>query len=351
MHDQLRGDHDHEGGGGGTRRAPGKRTLTAQLPAARRREDAASDVADAGAHDEAEDERDEAAHDAVGFDDEPDDDPFAMHLLGASAGPTASAASVQRKPDRHNPHVTSNAQTESSVRPGVDFAERNPDTFELVRNARRFTFDERGRRYRRDTLPARRRNGEPTTVAVNAAPPRVLNGVTYILVHAGAKGAAWMDKRALGAQARRVTAEAKRLVDHEWHRDISDEDLAKARRDRRAFRPTYDRSRTFAPFDHIRPDKPAGDDRIDHYLGKHGVYNVCLNLPSSDAPPVAVDVVLPGHTFFVLRHAEVKTYRALGQPRDHGTMTWVFGFLGYVHGGRMEPNPRRCGWVPLVVVQ
>lgn len=79
-------------------------------------------------------------------------------------------------------------------------------------------------------------------------------------------------------------------------------------------------------------------------------YNICMNLPQNDAPPVAVDIANPGDHFFV---PPGKTFRReiciYGKKRrdSNQLQTWVYGFVAKKQGGKFVPDTSRAGWVPL----
>ncbi|MBA3821111.1 MAG: hypothetical protein H0X17_19660 [Deltaproteobacteria bacterium] len=84
-------------------------------------------------------------------------------------------------------------------------------------------------------------------------------------------------------------------------------------------------------------------------------YNVTMNLPQADAPPVAIDVVAPGDFFFVVRGKQFQREIAIYAPRAKQSkrrQTWVYGFVAKQDtAGRPTPDKARFGWVPLRCVK
>jgi hypothetical protein len=79
-------------------------------------------------------------------------------------------------------------------------------------------------------------------------------------------------------------------------------------------------------------------------------YNICMNLPQSDAPPVAVDIANPGDHFFVppgsTFRREISIY-GKGRRDSNQLQMWVYGFVAKKQGGKFVPDTSRAGWVPL----
>ena len=87
-----------------------------------------------------------------------------------------------------------------------------------------------------------------------------------------------------------------------------------------------------------------------------GQVNLCMNLPSKHAPPVAIDVLLPGQMFFVPNEKDhkvpskyVREIAIYGHNANKTSLAevWVFGFVGK---SATEPDESRAGWLPLRVV-
>jgi hypothetical protein len=87
-----------------------------------------------------------------------------------------------------------------------------------------------------------------------------------------------------------------------------------------------------------------------------GQVNLCMNLPSQHAPPVAIDVLLPGQVFFVPNEPDhkvpskyVREIAIYGHNANKTKLAevWVFG---YVAKTATEADPSRSGWLPLRVI-
>jgi len=87
-----------------------------------------------------------------------------------------------------------------------------------------------------------------------------------------------------------------------------------------------------------------------------GQVNLCMNLPSKHAPPVAIDVLLPGQMFFVpnepghkVPSQYVREIAIYGHNANKTTLAevWVFGYVGL---SATAPDKSRFGWLPLRVV-
>jgi hypothetical protein len=87
-----------------------------------------------------------------------------------------------------------------------------------------------------------------------------------------------------------------------------------------------------------------------------GQVNLCMNLPSKHAPPVAIDVLLPGQMFFVpnepghkVPSKYVREIAIYGHNANKTTLAqvWVFGYVGL---SATAPDKSRFGWLPLRVV-
>lgn len=88
-------------------------------------------------------------------------------------------------------------------------------------------------------------------------------------------------------------------------------------------------------------------------IAQAAYYNVCMNLPQSDAPPVASDIAHPGDRFFVLQGATFRRSVSIFEPgksTSNRVQTWVYGFVGTKAGKRWVPDHSRRGWVPLRVL-
>lgn len=107
---------------------------------------------------------------------------------------------------------------------------------------------------------------------------------------------------------------------------------------------------------YIRPGQKSSEDKVRHYLqrkvGTRNYYNVSLNLPQPDAPPVAADFAKPGDHFFVPNGKENLFERQVGVFKKKARKTaskfsWVYGFLAKSDGhGGFVPDRKRRGWVP-----
>jgi len=114
-------------------------------------------------------------------------------------------------------------------------------------------------------------------------------------------------------------------------------------------------------------------DNVEHYLDKDerkpgfdangqptgqnvtvSFVAICMNLPEHGTPPVAIDTVRSGESFYVLRdpsfHRQVPVYEN-GAHHSDLLQTWVFGHVGMRDAhGHLAPDPHRRGWVPLRVL-
>jgi len=96
--------------------------------------------------------------------------------------------------------------------------------------------------------------------------------------------------------------------------------------------------------------------KSDYLEEPDGKVNLCQSLPGGHAAAIAIDVLMPGQFFFVPNEShdqlpsqyvrEVAVYKH-GAGTTKEREVWVFGFVGK---GAGEPDPSRCGWLPLRVI-
>lgn len=113
---------------------------------------------------------------------------------------------------------------------------------------------------------------------------------------------------------------------------------------------------------HEVPTHWAGASEGSTSARMRAYYNISMNLPSNTdgdrVAPVAIDTAVPGDSFFVapdkIFHQEIAIYdprhkdesRKKARKTTH-RQTWVFGHVGKVVNGKVEPDEARRGWVPL----
>ena len=79
-----------------------------------------------------------------------------------------------------------------------------------------------------------------------------------------------------------------------------------------------------------------------------------MNIPAPKTPPIAIDTLQAGQSFFVMRektfHRQVPVFEN-GKHKSNLLQMWVFGHVGMRdHSGKLVPDPDRRGWLPLRVL-
>jgi len=118
------------------------------------------------------------------------------------------------------------------------------------------------------------------------------------------------------------------------------------------------------------PGQKDGDD-LPHYLTKdireqafdangaqvqgqrvtRSLVSLVMNLPERDTPPIAIDTLLAGQSFFVMKDSSFHRDSPLylnGKRHTNVLEKWVFGYVAMQDAhNRLRPDPNRRGWVPL----
>ncbi len=183
-----------------------------------------------------------------------------------------------------------------------------------------------------------------------------------VLCWFGVQGSAWMPIASLAddaGQKSEITKSVNKLA-KKWEPAVASTKGAK----RLTFRPVSDPIGKADDYDRenyiLGHQSGVGNNAEDYVLRNAPVaptdpkqryyYNVCMNLPQNDAPPVATDIANPGDHFFV---PPGRTFRReiciYGKSRrdSNQLQMWVYGFVAKKSGGKWVPDTTRAGWVPL----
>lgn len=173
------------------------------------------------------------------------------------------------------------------------------------------------------------------------------------------------------ATAKWSPAEAKgqNLEFDEYIFIVDDVSRSDNKRDLRYIMPRQDTTENRVK-DYLAHDKGPGGRTANNYAGCDGVIRppvqdlprsgryqyigISQSLPQADAPPVFIDFVLPGASFFVPKgkdfHREIGIYHA-EKPTTNIRQMWVYGFIGQIDGPEEQhashADRSRFGWVPL----
>ena len=216
-------------------------------------------------------------------------------------------------------------------------------------------------------MPARRWSSRPTAVALNASETTLLKvGNTTercVLVWASVQGSAWIPISSLADNAQEAT-EIQHSVDKlakKWSPAVASTSGTR----RFKFRPLGDKIATPDDYDktnYILGHQSGTGNNVEDYLqrfapdgvgGERHYYNICMNLPQNDAPPVAIDIANPGEVFFVKKGRNFQREISIFNKSARATVQlqkWVYGFIGKQVGNKWVPDPTRVGWVPLRVL-
>jgi hypothetical protein len=220
-----------------------------------------------------------------------------------------------------------------------------------------------------------------TRILANPSEPKKLHidGKDHlcVLTWAGVQSAAWMKvddlvhghQIAHAAHARAVKEDPKalshdpdKLMHHTNHYVIRNDDVGEAN----PGDAPHDKDRVLAAGAH-------DGDNLSHYLAKHHTkpafdaqgqptdkvvsrswVAVCMNLPEGNSPPIAIDTVLAGESFFAMKdakfHRETPVFEN-GARKAKLLEKWVFGHVAMRDAhGKLIPDPNRRGWVPFRVL-
>jgi hypothetical protein len=190
-------------------------------------------------------------------------------------------------------------------------------------------------------------------IRINPAAPRTIRGHTYILVWADSDGSAWIRVDKIAKKRTRFKKQLLKQVRRKAARLMPDK--APGGFVRRKFLGVVIAPESIPG--HILPSQQdPHKNRFDHYLGvEKGYFNICGNLPQRNAPPVAIDIAMPGDAFFLAKGNGMPRKVPIFQFQSHALWgapeTWVFGCLAREVNGTKMPDPRRRGWVPLKALE
>jgi hypothetical protein len=229
-------------------------------------------------------------------------------------------------------------------------------------------------------------NGNVKRLLMNPSMPRelVINGQPEMCVFTWIDGmtAAWIPVDQLEGSRKQIL-NAARTRAHRWDPALVSHDPQKILKHSKHYiirndavgQATKADEHTVANIDHPRVlDAGAkGGNNVSHYLNKdirkmgfdasgkaigknvtRSVVALNMNLPAPDVPPIAIDTLQAGQSFFVMRektfHRQVPVFEN-GKHKSSLLQMWVFGHVGMRdHTGKLVPDPDRRGWVPLRVL-
>ena len=228
-------------------------------------------------------------------------------------------------------------------------------------------------------------SGKDVRLLANPSTPRMLNieGKDHlcVLTWAGTASSAWMkvddlvDGHQIAAVARsrghredpHATSHDPGKLLHQTKRYVIRNDgVGEMAPGDQTGSPNHEQDKVFGP------GAKSGDD-LPHYLTKdarkpgfaadgsqlgqdvtRSYVALCMNLPEGNTPPIALDTLLAGESFFAMRdssfHRETPLFHN-GKRHTNVLEVWVFGYAGMLDAhGRQMPDPARRGWVPLRVL-